>query len=231
MPASGAASRCSRGSIAGCGAARAGRSPHLQLRLRHGLIPPGARARREDFPRCGQLAHRQFLGGDGGGASPLAVAASALCAALVAPLAESIALTDFVLSPSRWVTESFLARGFPAERILPTVYVVDLTQFTPAPEPRPPRPPADGHLHRPAFAAQRDAVFARSLPPHPARRARPPACCSRRISRTTRSRSSNAPATCRSTGRRGCRIRNWPSVCGARMSSCCRRSKKARRAR
>jgi glycosyltransferase involved in cell wall biosynthesis len=54
---------------------------------------------------------------------------------------ESIALTDYVLSPSRWVTESFLARGFPAERILPTVYVVDLSQFTPAAEPRPPERP------------------------------------------------------------------------------------------
>ncbi len=49
----------------------------------------------------------------------------------------SIGQTDYVLSPSRWVTESFLARGFPAERILPARYPVDLACFTPAAQPRP----------------------------------------------------------------------------------------------
>lgn len=53
----------------------------------------------------------------------------------------SIEQTDYVLSPSRWVTDSFLARGFPAERILPARYPVDLTCFTPAREPRPPERP------------------------------------------------------------------------------------------
>lgn len=44
---------------------------------------------------------------------------------------------DYVLSPSRYVTKSFLARGFNPEQILPTIYPVNLDCFTPAKQPRP----------------------------------------------------------------------------------------------
>jgi glycosyltransferase involved in cell wall biosynthesis len=44
---------------------------------------------------------------------------------------------DFVLSPSSFVTRSFLERGFAPERILKTVYPVDLTSFQPATTERP----------------------------------------------------------------------------------------------
>lgn len=44
---------------------------------------------------------------------------------------------DYVLSPSSYVTQSFLARGFKPEQILRNVYPVDLTVFQPASEPRP----------------------------------------------------------------------------------------------
>jgi len=44
---------------------------------------------------------------------------------------------DFVLSPSNYVTQSFLARGFKPEQILKNIYPVDLSVFTPAREPRP----------------------------------------------------------------------------------------------
>lgn len=50
---------------------------------------------------------------------------------------EMIEHTDYVLSPSSWVTDSFLARGFPAERILKISYPVDLSCFTPAAAVRP----------------------------------------------------------------------------------------------
>jgi glycosyltransferase involved in cell wall biosynthesis len=50
---------------------------------------------------------------------------------------ESLAETDFVLSPSAYVTNSFLARGFPAERILKNVYPVNLSLFKPDDKPRP----------------------------------------------------------------------------------------------
>jgi glycosyltransferase involved in cell wall biosynthesis len=49
----------------------------------------------------------------------------------------SLEHTDYVLSPSSWVTESFLARGFRPNQIIKNVYPVDLTQFTPASTPRP----------------------------------------------------------------------------------------------
>lgn len=45
--------------------------------------------------------------------------------------------TDFVLSPSSHVTNSFLARGFKPEQILKNVYPVDLTCFRPSKEERP----------------------------------------------------------------------------------------------
>ena len=48
-----------------------------------------------------------------------------------------LADVDFVLSPSRFVTQSFLERGFQPEQILRNIYPVNLTCFTPAREPRP----------------------------------------------------------------------------------------------
>jgi glycosyltransferase involved in cell wall biosynthesis len=44
---------------------------------------------------------------------------------------------DYVLSPSTYVTESFIARGFRSEQILRSVYPVNLDCFMPAKEPRP----------------------------------------------------------------------------------------------
>jgi starch synthase len=45
--------------------------------------------------------------------------------------------TDYVLSPSSYVTQSFLARGFKAEQILSNVYPVNLQLFQPRSQPRP----------------------------------------------------------------------------------------------
>lgn len=45
--------------------------------------------------------------------------------------------TDFILSPSRYVTRSFLERGFRPAQILRTVYPVDLSLFQPAAALRP----------------------------------------------------------------------------------------------
>jgi starch synthase len=44
---------------------------------------------------------------------------------------------DYVLSPSSFVTRSFLERGFKPEQILRNIYPVDLSRFAPATEPRP----------------------------------------------------------------------------------------------
>jgi hypothetical protein len=44
---------------------------------------------------------------------------------------------DFVLSPSSFVTKSFLQRGFKPGQILKNVYPVDVSCFSPAREPRP----------------------------------------------------------------------------------------------
>jgi starch synthase len=44
---------------------------------------------------------------------------------------------DYVLSPSSYVTQSFLARGFKPEQIIRNVYPVDLSCFSPARERRP----------------------------------------------------------------------------------------------
>jgi len=49
----------------------------------------------------------------------------------------TVALADYVFSPSRFVTESFAARGFPTDRILELPYPVDLSLFKPAAQPRP----------------------------------------------------------------------------------------------
>jgi alpha-maltose-1-phosphate synthase len=52
-----------------------------------------------------------------------------------------LAETDFVLSPSSHVTQSFLARGFKPEQILRNVYPVDLDLFQPRTAPRPKNQP------------------------------------------------------------------------------------------
>jgi glycosyltransferase involved in cell wall biosynthesis len=44
---------------------------------------------------------------------------------------------DFVLSPSTWVSKSFLERGFKPEQILRNVYPIDISCFTPPAVPRP----------------------------------------------------------------------------------------------
>jgi glycosyltransferase involved in cell wall biosynthesis len=44
---------------------------------------------------------------------------------------------DYVLSPSSYVTNSFLARGFRPGQILSTIYAVDLSLFQPRAQPRP----------------------------------------------------------------------------------------------
>ncbi len=44
---------------------------------------------------------------------------------------------DYVLCPSSFVRQSFLARGFAPEQILTNIYPVNLACFVPAPEPRP----------------------------------------------------------------------------------------------
>lgn len=46
---------------------------------------------------------------------------------------QSVELTDWVFSPSSYVTHSFIARGFPAERVLSLPYPIDLTHFSPEP--------------------------------------------------------------------------------------------------
>ncbi len=50
-------------------------------------------------------------------------------------------LTDYVLSPSSYVTRTFLERGFRPEQILTNVYPLDLDCFQPASTPRPPDQP------------------------------------------------------------------------------------------
>jgi starch synthase len=44
---------------------------------------------------------------------------------------------DYILSPSKYVTDSFLARGFRPDQILPNIYPVDLSLFQPADSARP----------------------------------------------------------------------------------------------
>ncbi len=46
---------------------------------------------------------------------------------------QSVELTDWVFSPSSYVTNSYIARGFPAERVLSLPYPVDLGHFSPEP--------------------------------------------------------------------------------------------------
>jgi alpha-maltose-1-phosphate synthase len=49
--------------------------------------------------------------------------------------------TDFVLSPSSYVTQSFLTRGFKLQQILKNVYPVNLSTFQPRKTPRPKNQP------------------------------------------------------------------------------------------
>ena len=49
----------------------------------------------------------------------------------------SVALADWVFAPSRFVADSFTARGFPADRVIRLPYPVDLGLFHPAPAARP----------------------------------------------------------------------------------------------
>lgn len=44
---------------------------------------------------------------------------------------------DYVLSPSSYVTNSFLQRGFKSAQILQNIFPIDLNHFYPSPEPRP----------------------------------------------------------------------------------------------
>ncbi len=50
---------------------------------------------------------------------------------------EMIDHTDLVLAPSKFVRQSFLDQGFPADRILDSFYPVSLSDFQPSPKPRP----------------------------------------------------------------------------------------------
>lgn len=49
--------------------------------------------------------------------------------------------TDYILSPSSYVTNSFLARGFKPEQVLKNVYPVNLELFQPRRDPRPANQP------------------------------------------------------------------------------------------
>ncbi|MBC7979167.1 MAG: glycosyltransferase family 4 protein [Armatimonadetes bacterium] len=53
----------------------------------------------------------------------------------------SVELTDWVFSPSSYVTNSFIERGFPAERVLSLPYPIDLTHFSPDPPANIPKSP------------------------------------------------------------------------------------------
>jgi glycosyltransferase involved in cell wall biosynthesis len=50
---------------------------------------------------------------------------------------EMLEHTDYVLSPSGYVAESFLKRGFRREQILPSIYAIDFADFFPSSMPRP----------------------------------------------------------------------------------------------
>jgi len=54
---------------------------------------------------------------------------------------EMLEHTDYVLSPSSYVTESFLKRGFRAEQMLPSIYAINFSHFFPSPTPRPKKRP------------------------------------------------------------------------------------------
>jgi glycosyltransferase involved in cell wall biosynthesis len=109
---------------------------------------------------------------------------------------------DYVLSPSSYVTESFLKRGFKQEQILKNIYPVDLSCFKPATTPRPKDRPlsviSTGMLSLrkgtpymlEAFRIVHRVILQRDF-------------FSLEQSTTAWSRSSNDTGTCPSTGRRG----------------------------
>ncbi|HMP81601.1 MAG TPA: glycosyltransferase [Verrucomicrobiota bacterium] len=49
----------------------------------------------------------------------------------------SVFLADYIFSPAKFVTESFVSRGFPSDRVLDLPYPVDLRMFSPLAQPRP----------------------------------------------------------------------------------------------
>lgn len=53
----------------------------------------------------------------------------------------SAAIADYIFSPSHFVTESFVSRGFPPDRILYLPYSVELSLFKPRTTPRPAHQP------------------------------------------------------------------------------------------
>lgn len=54
---------------------------------------------------------------------------------------QSVELTDWIFSPSSYVTNSFIRRGFPSERILHLPYPVNLHNFSPEPTVKIPNTP------------------------------------------------------------------------------------------
>lgn len=54
---------------------------------------------------------------------------------------ETVNLSDYILSPSQFVSDSFLNRGFTEEQIIPVVYPQDLDLFKPRKSPRNPNQP------------------------------------------------------------------------------------------
>ena len=48
---------------------------------------------------------------------------------------------DYVLAPSKFVANSFLERGFQPAQIIPNIYPIDLSRFTPSQAPRPKEQP------------------------------------------------------------------------------------------
>jgi glycosyltransferase involved in cell wall biosynthesis len=137
---------------------------------------------------------------------------------------EMLALhTDFILSPSRYVTDSFLARGFKPEQILKNVYPVNLDLFTPRTALRPKNQPLTlintGSLSLRKGTPYLLEAFRR------VRREVPDA----RLLLTDVVQDDVKPVLAKYAD-----LRNSPRGCVARMSSCCRRSKKGwcgRRAR
>ena len=122
---------------------------------------------------------------------------------------------DYVLSPSSYVTKSFLARGFKPEQILRNVYPVNLSCFSPARESRPLSRPltliCTGSLSLrkgtpyllEAFRLVRSKIPGAPVVADPDRRGQ---LCGRFC---------RSIGICRLNGRRHYRIRNWRNGCGA----------------
>ena len=87
-----------------------------------------------------------------------------------------LAEVDYVLSPSRYVTQSFLDRGFRPAQILRTIYPVDLSLFQPSTLPRPKDRPLT--LINTGSLSLRKARPTCSKPFRSCRRSLPPPGCS-----------------------------------------------------